>query len=228
MNIIPPPSRLTRKTIGYCFYYYICLFALLSFLGWLWEVCLYLITTKSFVNRGILTGPWLPIYGAGGLFLYFLLYRLKKHPILVFSLAVIVCCALEYFCSWFLERLWGVRWWDYSGYFANLNGRICLLGAAAFGIGALLAIYMLIPWFEKKYEKIPPCLRKTAAILLLLLFVADAAFSAANPNAGRGITYSDTAAPPYGSPRPPSPDIPQWLKAAPPGYCSKIHIPQLP
>lgn len=189
MTITPPTSRLTHKTIGYCFFYYIWLFTFLSFAGWLWEVCLYLVTTGRFVNRGILTGPWLPIYGAGGLFLFFLLYRLKKHPVFVFLLAAAVCSALEYFCSWFLEKLWGVRWWDYSGYFANLNGRICLLGAAAFGTGALLAIYLLIPWFEKIYEKIPPRIRKTVGILLLLLFVIDGAYAAANPNAGWGITY---------------------------------------
>lgn len=191
MTIIPKNSRLTRKTIGFCFFYYIWLFSFLSFLGWLWEVCLYLATTGQFVNRGILTGPWLPIYGAGGLFLYFLLYRFKKHPVLIFLLAAMICCTLEYFCSWFLERLWGIRWWDYSHYFANLNGRICLAGAVAFSLGALLGIYLFIPWFEKIYEKIPPCIRKTVGVILLLLFVADGAYAAARPNAGWGITYSD-------------------------------------
>ena len=163
------------------FFYCIWLFSFLSFLGWLWEVCLYLITTDGFVNRGILTGPWLPIYGAGGLFLYVLLYRLKKHPALIFLLAATVCCVLE--------QLWGIRWWDYSNYFANLNGRICLAGAVAFGVGALLSIYFLVPWFEKIYEKIPPCIRKTVGVILLLLFVADGAYAAANPNIGHGITY---------------------------------------
>ena len=109
-KIIPPNSQLKHKTIGFSFFYFIWLFSFLSLIGWLWEVCLYLVRDHQFVNRGILSGPWLPIYGAGGLFLYFLLYRLKNHPLLVFLLAAAICSALEYFCSWFLEQLWGIRW----------------------------------------------------------------------------------------------------------------------
>lgn len=125
-RIIPKNSRLKHKTIGFSFFYFIWLFLFLSFLGWLWEVCLYLIIEQGFVNRGILLGPWLPIYGAGGLFLFFLLYRFKRHPIWIFVTATIICSGLEYFCSWFLEKLWNIRWWDYSDYWGNLNGRICL------------------------------------------------------------------------------------------------------
>ena len=58
------------------FDYYILLFFSVSFFGWLWEVCIYLVRERKFVNRGILTGPWLPVYGAGALFLYFFLYKL--------------------------------------------------------------------------------------------------------------------------------------------------------
>ncbi len=188
-SIIPPNSRLKHKTIGFSFFYLIWLFSFLSLMGWLWEVCLYLVRDHRFVNRGILSGPWLPIYGAGGLFLYFLLYRLKKHPLWVFLLAAAVCSALEYFCSWFLEQLWDIRWWDYSGFWGNLNGRICLLGSILFGAGALLMIYLFIPWFEKIYEKIPPRIRKTVGFLLLFLFLADAAYAAAIPNTGSGVTY---------------------------------------
>ncbi len=187
-KIIPQNSRLRCKTIGFSFLYYIWLFSFLSIVGWLWEVGLTLLSSHQFVNRGFLFGPWLPIYGAGGLFLYFLFYRIKQHPVLVFFLAAFVCLALEYFSSWFLEKQWGIRWWDYSGYFANLHGRICLFGGVVFGIGALLIIYKLIPWFECFYEKIPPRIRKTVGLLLLLLFVSDAAYAAAMPNVGRGIT----------------------------------------
>ena len=187
-NIIPDKSRLKHKTIGFSFFYFIWLFSFLSFIGWLWEVGLFFVIDRRFVNRGFLLGPWLPIYGAGGLFLYFLLYRFKKHPLRVFLLAAGICSALEYFCSWFLEKQWDLRWWDYSENFCNLNGRICLAGALTFGTAALLLLYLLLPWFEKFYEKIPPRIRKAGGMLLLLLFVADGAYAAAAPNMGRGIS----------------------------------------
>ncbi len=187
-TMIPENSRLRHKSIGFSFFYYIWFFLSLSVVGWLWEMALYLVLEHRFVNRGILLGPWLPIYGTGGLFLYFLLYRLKKYPLLVFLLSALVCSGVEYFASWFLEELWGKRWWDYSDYFMNLNGRICLLGAVVFGAGALLLIYLYIPFFEKFYEKLRPRLRKTAGLILLLAFLADAANAAVNPNLGKGIT----------------------------------------
>lgn len=46
---------------------YILLFMTCAFLGWIWEVMLHLIQHGQFVNRGVLHGPWLPIYGFGGL-----------------------------------------------------------------------------------------------------------------------------------------------------------------
>lgn len=188
--LIPKNSRLHNKTSGFSFFYYIWLFLFLSLLGWLWEVALCLFTEHVFVNRGILFGPWLPIYGAGGLLLYFLLYPLKNHPVWVFFLADAVCLSLEYFCSWFMEKKWGIRWWDYSARFGNLNGRICLEGGLIFGGGALALVYVLIPWLERLYEKIPAPARKAVGLILLLLFLADAAYAAAMPNMGNGITFT--------------------------------------
>lgn len=160
-RIIPENSRLRHKSVGFSFFYYIWFFLSLSLVGWLWKVCLYLVTE--------------------------------------FLLAALLCSAVEYACGWFLEKLWGIRWWDYSDYFMNLNGRICLLGAVVFGVGALILIYLFIPWFEKLYEMLTPSIRKVAGLVLLLLFLADAAYAAASPNLGSGISapvprsHSDTA-----------------------------------
>lgn len=176
-----------KKT--YSFDFYILLFFFVSFLGWLWEVCLYLIKERQFVNRGILTGPWLPIYGAGALLLYFLLSRWKHKPVIVFFVSMTVCSLLEYFAGYFLEKMWGVKWWDYSGMPFNLNGHICLLSCLMFGAGGVILISFLIPLYAALYQKTPARVRMTFGLLILLLFVADAAYSADFPNAGRGITY---------------------------------------
>ena len=126
---------MTRKKTTHEFDYYVLLFFGLAFIGWLWEVGLYLATEHAFINRGVYRGPYLPIYGAGGLALCLLLRPLRRKPVRVFLLSMALCSGLEYFTSWFLERLWGIRWWDYSGHAWNLNGRICLLGAVVFGLG---------------------------------------------------------------------------------------------
>lgn len=171
------------------FGYYVLLFFSLSFTGWLWEVILFFFTEHAFINRGIYKGPYLPVYGAGGLLLCFFFRSLNKKPLLVFLLSVIVCSVLEYFTSYFLELRWGVRWWDYSGHFLNINGRICLLGAAVFGLGGTALVCVLLPFYEKIYTKIPVKWRIGTCILLLSLFIADATYCAIKPNMGRGISF---------------------------------------
>ena len=74
--------------------FYVLLFFLLAFAGWLWEAGIYLATTHSFVNRGVYYGPYLPIYGVGGILLWFLLHRFYQKPILTFFLSAVVCSVL--------------------------------------------------------------------------------------------------------------------------------------
>lgn len=179
-----------KKPSSDCFYFYVLLFFITAFAGWLWEVLLFFFTEHAFINRGVYEGPYLPIYGVGGLFLCMLLYRLKKKPFLVFLLSMSICTVLEYLTSLLLERKWGIRWWDYSGHFMNLHGRICLLGAIVFGLGGTALVCLLLPLYEKLYSRITPKWRRIASIFLLLAFIADGAWCAIHPNTGTGISFS--------------------------------------
>lgn len=169
--------------------FYILLFFLLSFAGWLWEVGIFLATRQGFVNRGLYYGPYLPIYGAGGLLLWFVLHRFSRRPLVTFFLSMALCSALEYGVSVFLEWQWGMRWWDYSGYFMNLDGRICLPGAFCFGLGGTLLNCFLLPWYMKLYHRIPPVWRGTLCCILLGVFVADVTYCAVRPNTGQGVAW---------------------------------------
>ncbi len=182
-----------NKKFLFDFDYYILMFFLTSVIGWVWEVALYLIRERRFVNRGILSGPYLPVYGAGTVLLYLVLKRLEKKPLQVFAVSLALCSFVEYFSGFILEKMWGVRWWDYSGMFLNLHGRICFMSCLFFGIGGLFLIFFLIPIYTVLYKRIPVKVRRTIAIVLCLIFVADAAHSADFPNAGGGITYKIAA-----------------------------------
>lgn len=172
------------------FYFYVLLFFVAAFAGWLWEVLLFFFTEHAFINRGVYEGPYLPIYGVGGLLLCMLLSRLKKRPFLVFCLSLSICTVLEYLTSYFLEHKWGIRWWDYSGHFLNLNGRICLLGAIVFGLGGTALVCLFLPFYEKLFERITSGWRKAVCLLLLLIFIVDGAHCAMHPNTGAGISFS--------------------------------------
>ena len=113
----------------------------------------------------------------------------RRKPFRVFFLSVIVCSVLEYLTSYCLEQLWGIRWWDYSGHFLNINGRICLLGAVAFGLGGTALVCLFLPLYEKAYQRISKKWRIALCLLLLLVFIADATYCAVRPNVGPGISF---------------------------------------
>ncbi len=170
------------------FDFYVLLFFLLSVFGWLWETGLYLITSHKFANRGVNKGPYLPIYGVGGILLWFLLKSLHRRPAATFVLSAGLCSALEYATSAVLEWKWHIRWWDYSDRLLNLNGRICLLSAVAFGLGGTALNCRLIPQYMKLYHKVPKKWRIAVCVLFLLVFAADITYCSMHPNTGNGIT----------------------------------------
>ena len=89
-----------------------------------------------------------------------------------------------------LEAATGLRWWDYSGYFLNLNGRVCLEGALVFGVGCCAAIYLIAPMLGQWYDRIPPKTAGAVCVVLLTLFAADGVRSVVDPNTGEGVTGS--------------------------------------
>ena len=160
-----------------------------SFAGWLWEVTLHLVTHGELVNRGALHGPWLPIYGSGAVLILLVLNRLRKKPLALFLATVVLCGALEYTVSLVMELTsGGVRWWDYSGYFLNLNGRICAEGLLVFGVGGMAIVYVLGPLVDNLVQKLDGKLCRALCLIVMAVFLADAVYSQFVPNQGEGIT----------------------------------------
>lgn len=112
--------------------------------GWLYETIMISIQQRRFVNRGFLNGPYCPIYGVGAISAIALLDHIR-NPFVVFMIAAVGACVLEYATSWIMEQLFHARWWDYSNFRFNLHGRICLAGAIVFGLFGVLIIFCFQP-----------------------------------------------------------------------------------
>lgn len=165
------------------------LFFSFSMIGWIWEVSLHLISDGEFVNRGVLQGPWLPIYGTGGILILILLNKFREKPVIEFFSAIVLCGCVEYFMAYQLEMSHGgQKWWDYSGYFLNLDGRICAEGLLVFGLGGMMIVYIVAPVLDEWFKKINMKILVPICILLLLLYIADQAYSSKHPNTGKGVT----------------------------------------
>ena len=104
-------------------------------------------------------------------------------------MTIVVCGVVEYFTSYFLEVAHnGKKWWDYSGYFLNLNGRICAEGLLTFGVGGMLIVYILAPVLDNLIRRVPVRALMCACVLLICVFAADQVYSGKHPNEGAGIT----------------------------------------
>lgn len=122
------------------------IFLTYSFAGWCMEVAVSIIMNQNRKpsNRGFLIGPLCPIYGFGVLLMTFLL-RNTHNVVEVFIVATLSSAVLEYATSFVMEKLFRVRWWDYSHEKFNLNGRICLKMLLAFGIMGVIVTQVTNP-----------------------------------------------------------------------------------
>ena len=134
-------------------------------------------------------GPWLPIYGVGGILIILLLKPLREKPGLLFTGAVVVCGVVEYATAWALETFLHKKWWDYTGFFLNIHGRVCFEGLLVFGMAGLAFTYIFSPMLDDFYkDKLDIKYRRIICIILIVLFVADLVWSVISPNTGVGVT----------------------------------------
>lgn len=166
----------------------IAIFFIICFGGWIWEVALNLVTNGTLVNRGVLHGPWLPIYGTGGVMILILLYRFRRNPALFIILTIILCGFVEYGTGTYLELTKGIKWWDYTGYFINISGRICAEGLLVFALGGVAITYVIAPRIDNLIRKVDKKILKIICIILLIIFAFDLVYSGKHPNTGEGVT----------------------------------------
>jgi len=168
------------------------LFFAFSAAGWLWEVGLHLVLEGGLVNRGTMLGPWLPIYGAGGVLAVLLLRRFSDRPLLTFALGTALCTVIEYGTGKYLLAVYGLRWWDYSMYPLNIDGLVSPLTSLLFGLGCCAAVYWAGPALADRFARLTRRQAHALCAALLVLFALDFVWSAVHPNTDAG------AAEPYG------------------------------
>lgn len=159
-----------------------------SVIGWIWEVICTFYIYGIFAKRGVLHGPWLPIYGIGFLLIILLKKCVGKKPLLLFVTSITVFGCLEFIASLVLETLYHTRWWSYGNEVLNINGRVCLKSLLFFGIAGSLIVYKIVPILDNKINKIAINKKKVLAAMMMLVFIIDLIVSMMNPNMGMGIS----------------------------------------
>ncbi len=156
--------------------YLFLLFFIFSFLGWCMEVTLMFRKYHRFINRGFLTGPWLPIYGSGAVMITVAVQAfapIERGFIASFFFSFVICGIWEYSISYYLEKKFHARWWDYSKRPMNLNGRIWIGNLILFGLGGVLIIHFLDPLFSQLIHRIPLLPQEVLVCVLSVSLLTD-------------------------------------------------------
>ena len=149
------------------------LFFFYCFCGWVWESCYVSLCQRRWVNRGFLHGPLLPIYGTGAILILFVTLPVEDRLPLVWLLGMLAATALEYGVGAAMERIFKVRYWDYSHQRFNLNGYICLTSSIAWGFFSILLVRFIHPPIGRLLTRVPAFLVDPAALALTAAFTVD-------------------------------------------------------
>lgn len=154
----------------------VLIFFSFSLVGWCIEVVLKYRQYHRFINRGFLTGPCLPIYGSGAALITISMYIVLRWDDSIgttFVVSFIICGTIEYLASFFMEKKFHARWWDYSQRPMNLNGRIWIGNLILFGLGGLIIHKVANPLLLQLFSNFTLVLREIVAAVLSVIFVAD-------------------------------------------------------
>ena len=148
---------------------WLLVFYLYCMLGWCFESTVVSVGQRRLVNRGFLRGPMLPIYGFGAVILLHVSLPLKQHPVWLYLASMIAATVFEYIVGVVMEKIFKVKYWDYSKQRFQFQGYICLRSSLCWGFLGLILTSVIHPPIEKLVLGLP----------FIGLIVIDVLFSAA-------------------------------------------------
>ena len=162
----------------YYFWYLVIVFFCYSVIGYIIEVTSCTINFKKLtLSRGYLIGPYIPIFGFGALGMIYFLQKYQNNVLELFTNSMVICCLLEYFTSLLLEKIFKLRWWDYSDRKFNIDGRVCLENGVLFGIGGVIIVKYFNPLLKIFLYSFSNIVIYTFGIIFLVIILSDTILS---------------------------------------------------
>lgn len=118
-------------------------------------------------------GPLLPIYGSGAIVILFLTLPVRNNLYLIFFIGMIGATVLEYVTGAAMEKLFHVRYWDYTGKPFNLNGYICLFCSVGWGLFSVALVGFAHCVVERFVLKLPEYMIDPLTLIITIVAVID-------------------------------------------------------
>lgn len=168
-------SKKVKKGIfGYSFWQILEYFIVYSILGYVIET-LYGLLTKGVIEsrQSMLYGPFCCIYGLGAICLLCIPKSAKKNNWTLFIAGFIIGSVVEYVVSWVGEVIFNIKWWDYSNFPLNINGRVCVYFSIFWGILTICLNKVINPTVDKVLGKIPIKVLHVLTVIIMVFMAFD-------------------------------------------------------
>lgn len=159
--------------MAYSFYQIIWFFIIYAHLGWCLEILYAAIHKRKFVNRGLLNGPFCPIYGWVMVFILIFFEGLKDHLLFLWLACTVTSGVMEFMAGAFMGKIFKKKWWDYSKYKYNISGYVSLPFTVLWGVAAILAMYFLNPLLVWLLSFLPYYIGHIILISIVILVSCD-------------------------------------------------------
>lgn len=156
---------------------WILVFIIYCFFGWIWETAYVSAKSGHFENRGFLNGPFLPIYGSGAIVILLAALPVRNSVLMVFVFGMVAATVLELLTGIAMEKLFHVRYWDYSYRKIQYKGHICLVSSIAWGVFSCLMIFGFHKPVERLVLSIPDTIGQAVTMIMTVIITADFATS---------------------------------------------------
>lgn len=144
-----------------------------AFIGWAYESSFFSLGEQGkFMNRGCFMGPYCPIYCVVGA-LSVILFQNVENDFVLILLAGLVTSIIEYITSYVLEKAFHARYWDYSYFPLNINGRVSVPSGLFFGVGLWFMVRILHPFTIGVIMSWTPTTRFVIGLILAIVFHTD-------------------------------------------------------
>ena len=168
-------SKKVKKGIfGYSFWQILEYFIVYSILGYVIET-LYGLLTKGVIEsrQSMLYGPFCCIYGLGAICLLCIPKSAKKNNWTLFIAGFIIGSVVEYIVSWVGEVIFNIKWWDYSNFPLNINGRVCVYFSIFWGILTICLNKVINPTVDKVLGKVPIKILHVLTVIIMVFMAFD-------------------------------------------------------
>ena len=150
----------------------VLVFAFAAIVGYFIETGYVFLVVGKIVKRGMLLGPYCPIYGFGALILYYAKPTIKNIPS-IFIIASLLLGSFELLCGLGFKYILGIEMWNYSGKFLNILNYTTVPILIGWGILGTIYVFFLHPLIQKFVSLFPKKIMNKLAIIIICIFLCD-------------------------------------------------------